>query len=53
MPPRAARNDAACDAAAPLHTCRPDLDTHVCGTCKALVNWKPYGSFYVRSPFMN
>ncbi|CAH0365615.1 unnamed protein product [Pelagomonas calceolata] len=22
----------------------PDLDTHVCGGCKALVNWKPYGS---------
>ena len=22
----------------------PDLDTHVCGTCKALVNWEMYGS---------
>ena len=22
----------------------PDLDTHVCGTCKALVNWEKYGS---------
>ena len=22
----------------------PDLDTHVCGGCKALVNWRPYGS---------
>ena len=30
---------AACDPAS-----WPDLDTHVCGTCKALVNWKPYGS---------
>ena len=30
---------AACDPAS-----WPDLDTHVCGGCKALVNWKPYGS---------
>ena len=22
----------------------PDLDTHVCGACKALVNWETYGS---------
>ena len=22
----------------------PDLDTHVCGACKALVNWNTYGS---------